>query len=277
MNYFTLLFEIKERIAVITLNRPDRLNAWNDQMATEISDALSACDHNDDVRAVVITGNGRAFCAGVDFFSGEKAEFKQNEQESSAELPPSWPVVMPWHVRKPVLAAINGHAIGVGITFSMTCDIRFVAEEAKIQFAFVRRGIIPELGSHVIVPRVAGFSNAADLMLTGRMITGRELAAMGLATAAFPAEKVLEETIKRARECVQAAPVSVAVSKKLLWQGLTLPAEEMLRREIPLFFHLAEMPDALEGFKSFLEKRDPEWKLHPSKDMPDINPFRKKD
>ncbi len=269
MNYSTLLFEIKDSIAVITLNRPDKLNAWNVQMAIDISNALADCDDNDDIRAVVITGSGRAFCAGADYFSGDNSEFGKFD-ESSDELPLSWPKVMPWQVSKPVLAAINGHAIGVGITFPMTCDIRFVAENAKIQFAFVRRGILPELASHVIVPRIAGFSNAADLMLTGRMISGRELADMGLATAALPADKVLEETILRAKECLKAAPVSVAMSKRLLWEGMTTPMEEMLRREVPLFFNIADQADAIEGFTSFLEKRDPVWKLKVSKDMPDM-------
>ena len=268
MSYPTLLLDIRDQIAVITLNRPDRLNAWNDQMAVDLSQALAACDADDGVRAVVITGQGRAFCAGADFFSGDKAEFEKGD--NSTELPPSWPAVMPWHVRKPVLAAINGHAIGVGITFPMTCDIRFVAEDAKIQFAFVRRGVLPELASHVIVPRIAGFSVAADLMLTGRMISGRELAALGLASAALPADRVLPEAIARARETLKAAPVSVAMSKRLLWEGLTTPVETMLRREIPLFFHAAEQPDAIEGFTSFLEKRDPVWKLKASTDMPDM-------
>ncbi len=269
MSYATLLLDITDSIAVITLNRPDRMNAWNDQMAIDLSNALAACDKNDDVRAVVITGAGRAFCAGSDFFSGDKAEFEKGDDNSS-DLPPSWPKVMPWHVRKPVLAAINGHAIGVGITFPMTCDIRFVAEEAKVQFAFVRRGVLPELASHVIVPRIAGFSNAADLLLTGRMISGRELADMGLASAALPVDQVLEATIDRARETIKAAPVSVAMSKRLLWEGLTMPVEDMLRREVPLFFHAAEQDDAIEGFSSFLEKRDPIWKLKAGKDMPDM-------
>jgi enoyl-CoA hydratase/carnithine racemase len=268
MEFATLLFDITDHIAVITLNRPDKLNAWNDRMSVDISNALAACDSNDEVRAVVITGNGRAFCAGADFFSGDKAEFETSHSDS--ELPPSWPRVMPWHVRKPVLAAINGHAIGVGITFPMTCDIRFVAEDAKVQFAFVRRGVLPELASHVIVPRIAGFSNAADLLLTGRMISGRELADMGLATAALAADRVLEATIDRARETLKAAPVSVAMSKRLLWEGITTPVEDMLRREVPLFFHAAEQADAIEGFISFLEKRDPIWKLSVSKDMPDM-------
>lgn len=269
MDFPTLLFNITDRIAVISLNRPDRMNAWNDQMAIDISNALDACDNNDDVRAVVITGTGRTFCAGADFFSGDKAEFEKGDDNSN-DLPPSWPKIMPWHVRKPVLAAINGHAIGVGITFPMTCDIRFVAEDAKIQFAFVRRGVLPELASHVIVPRIAGFSNAADLMLTGRMISGRELADMGLATAALPTDQVLEAAIDRAKETLKAAPVSVAMSKRLLWEGITTPVEDMLRREVPLFFHAAEQADATEGFSSFLEKRDPSWKLNVSKDMPDM-------
>ena len=173
-----------------------------------------------------------------------------------------------------MLAAINGHAIGVGITFPMTCDIRFVAEDAKVQFAFVRRGITPELASHTIVARVAGLSNAADLLLSGRMIRGRELAAMGLASKALPAENVLPAAIECAREFKKAAPVSVAISKRLLWEGLTASIVEMDQREFTLFDWVCRQPDAVEGVTSFLEKRDPAWKMSVNRDMPDMPKLR---
>jgi enoyl-CoA hydratase/carnithine racemase len=191
----------------------------------------------------------------------------RGEDEKDA---PGFPGVHPWQIRKPVLAAVNGHAIGVGITFAMSCDIRFVAEDAKIQFAFVRRGVIPELSSHVTVARVAGLSNAADLMMTGRMIRGRELARLGLATEALPAHEVLAATRERAREFLPAAPVSVAISKRLLWEGLTLTVAGMGKREFPLFNWIAGRADAREGVEAFLERREPDWKLQVSRDMPDL-------
>ena len=267
MSYETIVMEIKDRIAVITLNRPEVMNAWNSQMAVELSDAFLACDKTDDVRAVVVTGKGRAFCAGADLSSGSDTFSIGGREESERAL--GFPEVLPWHLKKPVLVAINGHAIGVGITFPMTCDIRFVAEDAKVQFAFVRRGVIPELASHVIVERVAGLSNAADLLLSGRMISGREFAELGLASQALPAGQVLDATLERAREFLKAAPVSVAISKQLLWDGLTSSVSDMVRREFELFRWVGEQADAREGVQSFLEKRDPAWKLSPYRDLPD--------
>lgn len=155
MSYTTILLNREESVATITLNRPEVMNTWNPVMAKELSHALATLDQDDAVRAVVITGAGRTFCAGADL-SGEFWSYKQGSREEE-RVALAFPAVMPYQIRKPVLAAINGHAIGVGLTFSMTCDIRIVAEDAKIQFAFVRRGLTPELSSHVIVPRIAGF------------------------------------------------------------------------------------------------------------------------
>jgi enoyl-CoA hydratase/carnithine racemase len=170
-----------------------------------------------------------------------------------------------------VIAAINGHAVGVGITYSMMCDIRLVAEDAKIQFAFVRRGVIPELASNAIVARVAGLSHAADLLLSGRLILGREAAAMGLASQALPAQQVLPAALERARDiAVNAAPVSVAIAKRLLWEGLTASVAEMKQREDALFAWAGNRADASEGVDAFLEKRAPRWKLSVSRDKPDL-------
>jgi enoyl-CoA hydratase/carnithine racemase len=268
MEYETFLFHIEDHIAVITFNRPERMNAWTTRVSVEISQALADCDKNDDVRAVVITGQGRAFCAGTDLsFQGDSSS---NTQDDIANPAKGFPTVQPWEIHKPVLAAINGHAIGVGITYAMSCDFRIVAENAKVQFAFVRRGIVPELASHVIVSHIAGFSRAADLLLTGRTITGRELAEMGLASAALPAEQVLPAVMERAREFLLAAPVSVAISKQLLWESLGMGVREMYEREKPLFSWTVGQPDAVEGVMAFLEKRSPNWKMRVSQDLPDL-------
>jgi enoyl-CoA hydratase/carnithine racemase len=174
-------------VAVVTLDRPERLNAWTARMGRELSAAFRALDGDPEVRVIVLTGAGRAFCAGADLGAGS-ATF---DSDRPADREATEPLVLPWQLRKPVIAAINGHAIGVGITLPLTADVRYIAEDAKVQFAFVRRGVVPELSSHVILPRVVGLSNAADLLLSGRIFTGRQAAERGLATAALPAADVL--------------------------------------------------------------------------------------
>jgi enoyl-CoA hydratase/carnithine racemase len=278
-SYETVLFEVDDRIATVTLNRPERMNAWNDQLANDLSEALRRCDEDDGIRAVVVTGAGRAFCAGAEMGAtgetfarqGRDAEAVERQEwlRQRARERGGYAGLFPFEIRKPVFAAINGHAIGVGITWPMTCDVRFVAEDAKVQFAFTRRGVLPELWSHLIVSRVAGLSNASDLLLTGRMISGRELARMGLASAALPADQVLAATRERAREVLAAAPVSVALSKRLLWRGLSAGFEELGREEVRLFNWISQQPDAREGVLHFFEKREPEWKLSVARDTPD--------
>jgi enoyl-CoA hydratase/carnithine racemase len=268
MMYKTIEVEAKDRVAIIYLNRPEKMNAWNRTMDREVSQAMRELDGDDEVRAIIVTGRGRAFCVGSDLSGGAEAFVEGEDKDPGQTGDVTFPSVMPWQLSKPVLAAINGHAIGVGITYAMSCDIRFVAEEAKIQFAFVRRGIIPELASHVTVARVVGMSKAADLLLSGRMITGREMAEMGLASRALPAGEVLPYTVEYAKEFLLAAPVAVAISKRLLWEGLTSSTFEMFRREMPLFEWICRTPDAAEGVASFLEKRPPEWRMKPSCDLP---------
>jgi enoyl-CoA hydratase/carnithine racemase len=270
--YQTILLAVDDAgVTTLTLNRPEAMNAWNGRMAWEIDQALRRCDADDAVRAVVITGAGRAFCAGADLGRGGDS-FRPPERASRAAEPErgdATNALWPFQMRKPVIAALNGHAIGVGITFPMTCDLRYVAEDAKIQFAFVRRGVIPELASHVIVPRVVGLSRAADLLLSGRMISGREAAELGLASRALPRDEVLPAALAHAREFRAAAPASVALSKRLLWEGLGLTAPEMMKRENRLFVWAGGQPDAREGVLAFLEKREPAWKLRPSVDLPE--------
>ena len=271
MDYEAILLDVKDSVATITLNRPERMNAWTARMAAELNDALTVCNGNDEVRAVVLTGAGRAFCAGADLGRGGET-FGGRERRDAPSSEPAEPrkPVYPLHIDKPVIAAINGHAVGVGMTYPMLCDMRIVAEDAKLQFAFTRRGVVPELASHVIVARVAGFSNAADLLLSGRMIRGKEAAELGLASQALPADQVLPAALERAREFRNAAPVSVAISKRLLWEGITSSVPEMLKREGKVFAWVGNQVDAKEGVLSFLEKRPPKWKLSASRDQPEF-------
>jgi len=263
MTYDCIRLEVRERVATLTLDRPERMNAWNGTMEREISDALRRCDQQEDVRAVVITGAGKAFCAGADLGQGG-ATFQGRAAEPQADE------FHPWDLRKPVIAAINGHAVGVGITFAMSCDVRYVAQDAKISFAFARRGVIPGFGSHVTVARVAGLSNAAELMMSGRTLRGSEAAVLGLASKALPAAEVLPAAIALARDIAEnSAPVAVAIIKHLLWQHAAATPAEMKRREDRLFAWIGAQPDAREGIEAFLEKRNPRWSMSVNRDLPD--------
>ena len=149
MSYETIRYIVDDGVATITLDRPERLNAWNDTMSEELSEAMTAADADAAVRAVVLTGAGRAFCAGADLSASGGDTFDDTARPERRERRP---MVMPYDLHKPVIAAINGHAVGVGITYPLMADVRFVADDAKLQFAFVRRGVLPELSSHAILP-----------------------------------------------------------------------------------------------------------------------------
>lgn len=269
MNFESLLYSVSQGVAVITLNRPEAMNSWTPQLSDELSLAMGAADANDDVRAVIVTATGRAFCAGADLSAGEGGFLSGKGGKQAG------PRLMPYQVRKPVIAAINGHAVGVGITYPMLCDIRIVADNAKIQFAMVRRGILPELGSHALLPRIVGFSRASDLLLTGRMIFGTEAAQLGLVSQALPAELVLNAALDIATDiAINVAPVSAALAKKLLWEGMTMSVEDMITTEGLLLPVLAQASDSGEGVRAFFEKRAPRWLMKVSKDVPNIPSVR---
>ena len=248
--------ETADGVAVITLNRPHRLNAFSGAMGAELGRAYAACDADDGVRAVVVTGAGRAFCAGADMEpAGDTfAAPTSDEFTASPVHPPAW------EVRKPVLAAINGHAIGIGLTLAMQCDIRLVAEDAKLGFVHVRRGVLPDAHSHWTVPRAVGFARAADLFLTGRTFTGREAAELGIASHALPSDDVLPAARDIGRDiAVHTATLSVALSKRLLWASPALDREEVGYLETEYHRLVMGTPDAREGVLAWLERRDPRW------------------
>ena len=243
------------------------MNTWTAIMAEELTDAMHRCNDDNAIRAVVLTGAGdRAFCAGADLGRGGGTFSGRDRPEP--RKPALTDAVSVSRSSKPVIAALNGHAIGVGITYPMLADVRIVAENAKIAFAFVRRGVLPELASHVTLSRVVGLSRAAELLLSGKTITGTEAAAMGLASRALPQAQVLPAALEMARDiAANTAPASVAVTKRFLWDGVGLSVPEMMKRENPAFAWFGNQPDAREGVLSFVEKRAPKWSLTPS-DVP---------
>ena len=254
-------FEVTDQVALVTLNRPEQMNTWTPVMSRELSDAMYECDENDNIRAVVITGAGRAFCAGADLSGGEDGF----TSKTKITRPPMWP----YQVRKPVIAAINGAAVGVGITYSMLADIRLATPTAKIGFAMVRRGILPELASHVTVSQVAGFSRAADLLMTGRIISGQEASDMGVVGETHDGEVLLDRAMEIAKDiAVNTAPVSVAMTKALMWQNLGANIPQLMDTEGKLIAWLGESPDVKEGVQAFFDKRAPQWQMSPTKDVP---------
>jgi len=268
--YQYILFDVEDGVATITLNRPDKMNAFHFPLGAELERAYARCDEDDSVRAVILTGAGKAFCAGADMGGGGKTFDDVEGGRRAAVSGARVRRLAAWQVRKPVVAAINGHAVGVGLTLAMQCDLRIVAREAKLAFAFVRRGIIPELGSHTILPRVVGFSRAADLLLSGRTFRGEEAAALGVASEALPAEEVVPRAREWARDvAANTAPASVAIAKRLLWEGVTETPAETMAKEGPLLAWIGKQPDAIEGVRSFLERRPPVWKLRASTDLPE--------
>ncbi len=259
-----LVLRIEDGVAVATLNRPERRNAFTGAMGESLSRVYERADGDDSVRVVVVTGAGDAFCAGADLSpAGETFAAPSGEFRSSPVRPPAFAV------RKPVLAAVNGHAIGIGLSLAMQCDLRVFATGAKYGFVHVRRGVIPDAHSHWTVPRAVGFARAADLLLTGRHVGAEEAVAMGLANQAVPADQVLPTALAIARDlATNTAPLSVAISKALLWASPSLGAGEADRLETAMHRHVMGRADAREGVLAYLERRDPRWTLSPTRDWP---------
>jgi enoyl-CoA hydratase/carnithine racemase len=264
----SVIVEFEDRVAIITLNRPDAMNAWNGDLNRDLEAALRWAAGTDEVGAVVITGAGRAFCAGADLSAGATTFSNATDRGPADDSTSRTPHFLPWHVPKPVIAALNGHAVGVGATYALACDMRIAAAGAKIGFVFTRRGMLSELASHAILPRVVGMSHAADLLLSGRAISADEALAMGLVSAVTTGDEVRSAAVDRARDmAVNAAPVSMAISKRLLWDAVGI--DRTVALEEPLFAWVAEQADAVEGVASFLEKRRPSWNLSVRADLPE--------
>ncbi len=263
--YDDIRFELEDGVAVVTLDRPEAMNSFSGRMGDELGDALARCDADDAVRAVVLTGAGRAFCAGADMSGGEETFAKQDASGFSAT--PVHPA--PWDVRKPVIAAVNGHAVGLGLTLALQCDVRIVADEGKYGVLQVRRGVMPDACCHFTLPRIVGFERAAWLMLTGTRVKGAEAAAMGLALRSLPADEVLPAALEMARDvAVNTAPLSAAITKRLLWQSPNLSRDEVERFETELHHVLMGAPDAIEGGLAYVERRPPKWQGSVAKDWP---------
>jgi enoyl-CoA hydratase/carnithine racemase len=259
----TVLYEAADGVATITLHRPEVRNAFGDGMGDALADAYERADADDDVRAVVLTGTPPAFCAGADMRAGGDTFAAPDPVNFSAAAVP----MAAWEVRKPVIAAVNGHAIGIGFTITLQCDLRVFAADAKYGIVQVRRGVMGDGYSHWTLPRLVGAEHAADILLTGRTFDGREAKALGLCSRVLPNDEVLPASLEIARDiAVNTAPLAVAYSKKLLWQSTELRPAHVEALETRYHHHLMGAPDAREGVLAFLEGRPPVWRGRLSRD-----------
>ncbi|BBZ15480.1 enoyl-CoA hydratase/isomerase family protein [Mycobacterium branderi] len=262
--YETISTEVSDGVGRVTLNRPERMNAWTPLMGVELRDAITDFDRRGDVRVILVTGAGRAFCAGADM---------SDEAQAASPRPTAPPPdqVPYWEMNTPIIAAMNGAAVGAGMTLAMQWDLRVVAEGAKYGFVFNRRGLLPELGSTWLLPRLIGLGRAMDVLLTGRIFTGAEAVGLGIANEAVPADQVLSRANAIAADIAEnVAPVSGALTKRLINRFLTEPDRQRAEAiERGLSAWTVDQADSKEGISAFVEKRPPAWKLDKNTDFPE--------
>jgi enoyl-CoA hydratase/carnithine racemase len=279
MNFEEIRYEVADHVLTITLDRPDRLNAFTPTMARELIEAFDRSDADDDVRAVVVTGAGRGFCAGADLGGGGGTFDWRDRDGGDVGVPRDGGGQVTLRIfdsLKPVIAAINGPAVGVGITMTLPMDVRIAASGAKIGFVFARRGIVPEACSSWFLPRLVGISQAMEWVATGRVFLAEEALAGGLVRSVHPADEVLGVAQELAAEIAsEAAPVSVALARRLMWTmlGASHPMEAH-RADSRAMFSRGRSSDAFEGVTSFLEKRPAEFSDRVSDGLPELFPGR---
>jgi len=279
MQYEQIRYDVEDRVLTITLDRPDNLNAFTTRMMFELLDAFERADADDGVRAVIVTGAGRAFCAGADLSSGggtfdyttgAKPEPIEEHRDGGGLV-----TLRIYESKKPVIAAINGPAVGVGITMTLPMDVRIASSAARIGFVFARRGIVAEACSSWFLPRVVGIGRAAEWVLTGRVFQAEEALGGGLVSRVVAPEALLPTARALAREIADnTSAMSVALSRQLLWRMLgadhPMEAHKVDSRAI---YWMGRSADAREGVAAFLEKRPARFALRPSADMPDFYPW----
>ena len=256
----TVLLDVADGIATITLHEPAKRNAFSGAMGRALSDAYRTVDSDDAVRAVVLTGTPPAFCAGADLSSGEEtfSGTAPGFSSTGVDLPA-------FRVRKPVLAAVNGHAIGIGLTLALQCDLRVMAGEASYGVVQVRRGVLGDAWSHWTLPRIVGVARAAEILLVGGTFDGRRARELGLTDRVLPADEVLPATLALAREIASsAAPLSLALSKQLLWSSFEHDAAAIASAETEAHRVVMGHDDAREAMRALTGKRPPEWTGRPS-------------
>ena len=271
MTYQHILYDVDERIATITLNRPDKLNAFTSIMREELIDAFEVADADDDVRVVIVTGAGRAFCAGADLSrGGDTFSFDDSFRDGGGQVS-----LRIFEAKKPVIGAINGPGVGVGVTMTLPMDIRIASETARFGLVFSRRGVVPEACSSWFLPRIVGIQQALDWVFSGRVFDAAEALAGGLVKEVVPAARLLPRAREIATEIANnTSAISVTLARQMMWRMLgadhPMEAHKIDSRGIA---QTGRAADAKEGVESFLEKRPARFTMRPSQDMPAFYPW----
>jgi enoyl-CoA hydratase/carnithine racemase len=276
MQFTEIRYELADQVLTITLDRPQRLNAYTQTMQRELIEAFDRADAEDDVRAILVTGAGRGFCAGADLEAGGST-FDWRERQTEDEIPRDGGGRLALRIfdcTKPVIAAINGPAVGVGITMTLPMDIRIAAEGARLGFVFARRGIVPEACSSWVLPRIVGISQAMEWVASGRVFNAEEALSGRLVRSVHPADELMPAARALALEIAQnAAPVSVALARRMLWTMLGADHPMAAHRaDSRAMFARGQSADAREGVTAFLEKRPAEFPDRVSDGLPDVFP-----
>ena len=256
-----LLFEQRGNIAIITLNRPERLNAISGPMLSALSEQLIACQRDPEVRVVVLTGSGRGFCAGLDLVDQQQRIGGGDAPRpgySLFDLRDAPPVVLN-RMDKPVLCALNGPAAGYGMDMALLCDIRVASDRAKMGAVFARRGVLPESGGTWILPRLLGWAKAAEVAFLGRVLDAQESLDAGLVNQVVPHEQLMDVTLGLAEEIAANAPLSVQATKRMMRLGMDEPFEAAVDHIYLQLLPLFGSDDFKEGVRAFMEKRDPQF------------------
>ena len=286
MKYETIKYVIDNNILPITLNRPDKLNAFTGQMMDELIFAFDSAGKDDEVRVIIVTGEGRGFCAGADLSSGNNTFNRDvrnnNGDQVEHKTDPEWirdgggkTTLSIFECPKPIIAAINGPAVGVGVTMTLPMDIRLASEDAKFGFVFARRGLVPEAASSWFLPRLVGISKALEWTYSGKVFNATEAKEGGLIRSIHKPEELLNEARLLANEIIQSSSsVSVSLTRQMLWRmlGADHPMEAH-KIDSRLIYELGRGEDVKEGVNSFLEKRSPDFPNKVSEDMPESYPW----
>lgn len=289
MSYNTLKYEVSEFVLTLTLNRPDALNSFTVEMAHELIAAFNKASEDDTVRAIVVTGAGRAFCAGMDltkegnvFGLNESMHPTLEDMENKLDDPEMIKGVRDtggmvslaiYDCKKPVIAAINGPAVGIGATMTCAMDIRLASEHARIGFVFNKIGITPEACSTWFLPRIVGISTALEWIYTGDILNAEAALNAGYVKGVYPAEQLLEEAYKIARKIAKHSPVAITLARQMMYRNSAQDHPLEAHKVDSLAIYYTSMGDGKEGVRSFLEKRSPDFKKQSSKDMPDFYPW----
>ena len=278
MGYEQIDYDVEDRILTLTLKRPEKLNAYTPAMQRELLDAIDRADRDDGVRVVIVTGAGRAFCAGADLsgggdtFDSSGLHGPEEHRDGGGLL-----TLRIFESKKPFIAAINGPAVGVGITMTLPMDVRIASTNARMGFVFARRGIVPEACSSWFLPRIAGIQQAAEWVCTGRVFDAQEALAGRLVSRVTAPEALIPAARSLAREIADnTSAVSVALARQMIWRmlGADHPMEAH-QVDSKAIFAMGQSPDAAEGVTAFLEKRPARFPMRPSTDMPSFYPWWK--